>query len=202
VRQILVVNEGFVTAHDAASGLVLWEHPWPNQPDSTPTASQPVPLTGDRVLLSKGYGVGASLVEVARGAAGEWSVRPLWNPPVRRVMKTKFSNVVIRDGFVFGLDDVILSCVELETGRVMWRKRRSPAFGHGQVLLVGDLLLVLSESGELALVEASPKRYRELAQLQVLSPDDVTWNNPALAPPYLLVRNAREAACYRLPLAQ
>jgi outer membrane protein assembly factor BamB len=84
----------------------------------------------------------------------------------------------------------------------MWRNRRSPAFGHGQVLLAGDVLIVLSEQGELALVEVSPERYRELAQLQVLAPVDVTWNNPALSPPFLLIRNAREAACFRLPMRQ
>ena len=117
-------------------------------------------------------------------------------------MKTKFCNVVMRDGFVYGLDDVLLECIEVETGNVRWKKRRSPEFGHGQIMLIGDVILVLSETGELALVEASPQRYRELASMQVLDDANVTWNNPAFAPPYLLVRNAREAACYRLPLKQ
>jgi outer membrane protein assembly factor BamB len=202
VRQIVVINQGFVTAHDVRDGRVLWEHPWPDELDATPTAAQPIPLAGDRLFLSKGYGVGASLIEVTRSADGEWNVRSLWEPPIRPVMKTKFSNIVVRDGYAYGLDDVLLSCVELETGRVMWRNRRSPAFGHGQVLLAGDVLIVLSEQGELALVEVSPERYRELAQLQVLAPVDVTWNNPALSPPFLLIRNAREAACFRLPMRQ
>jgi outer membrane protein assembly factor BamB len=90
--------------------------------------------------------------------------------------------------------------MELETGKVRWKKRRSPEFGHGQIMLIGKVILVLSETGELALVAATPEKYRELARLQVLDNADVTWNNPAFAPPYLLVRNAREAACYRLPL--
>jgi outer membrane protein assembly factor BamB len=59
---------------------------------------------------------------------------------------------------------------------------------------------VLSEFGELTLVEASPEKYHELASMQVLDDSHVTWNNPAFAPPYLLVRNAREAVCYKLPL--
>jgi outer membrane protein assembly factor BamB len=69
-------------------------------------------------------------------------------------------------------------------------------------MLIGEVILVLSESGELALVEASPERYNELASMQVLDDANITWNNPAFAPPYLLVRNGREAACYRLPLKQ
>ncbi len=115
-------------------------------------------------------------------------------------MKTKFSNVVMREGFVYGLDDVLLECIELETGKIQWKKRRNPEFGHGQIMLMGDTILVLSETGELALVEATPEEYRELASMQVLDDAHVTWNNPAFSSPYLLVRNAREAACYELPL--
>jgi outer membrane protein assembly factor BamB len=201
-RQILIVNESFVTAHRAADGKVLWEHPWGRANDQTASASQPIPLSGDRIFLSKGYGVGASLLAVGRGAEGEFDVRPLWSPPVKPVMKTKFCNVVLRDGFVYGLDDVLLECIELESGNVRWKHRRRPAFGHGQIMLIGDLILVLSEFGELALVQATPERYRELASIPVLNDANVTWNNPAFAPPYLLVRNAREAACYRLPLKE
>jgi outer membrane protein assembly factor BamB len=202
VRQIVVINEGYVTGHDAASGEVLWEYIWPSTSDTTPTCSQPVPLPGDRLFLSKGYGIGASLVQIGRDAAGDWQIRPLWSPAIKPVMKTKFSNVVVRGEFMYGLDDVLLSCIEWETGSVEWKKRRSPPFGHGQLLLAGDKLLVLSESGELAMVDASPDPYRERGRIQVLTAGSVTWNNPAFAAPFLLVRNAQEAACYRLPLAQ
>jgi outer membrane protein assembly factor BamB len=199
-RQIVVVNESWVTAHRARDGEVLWERVWPTKDDHSASASQPMPLGDDRILLSKGYGVGASLLKIRRDADGEVKAEPLWNPPIKPVMKTKFCNVVIRDGFVYGLDDVLLECIELDTGKVRWKKRRTPEFGHGQIMLIGDVILVLSETGELALVAASPAEYRELASLQVLDDADVTWNNPAFTPPYLLVRNAREAACYRLPL--
>ncbi len=198
-RQIVVVNESYVTAHRAGDGKVLWEHVWSRANDRDASCSQPVPLPGDRVFLSKGYGVGSSLLAIRRDAAGQLAAEPLWNPPIKRVMKTKFCNVVLRDGFVYGLDDVMLSCIELDTGAVKWKKRRDPSFGHGQIMLIGDVILVLSETGALALVEVSPDRYHELASLQVLDEANVTWNNPAFAPPYLLIRNAREAACYRLP---
>ena len=200
VRQIIVVNQGYVTAHRPTDGTVLWEHPWKNAGDTTPSCSQPVPLSGDRVFLSKGYGGGASLLEIQRDVAGNLAAEPLWKPAVKQVMKTKLCNVVVRDGFVYGLDDVLLECIELATGNVQWKQRRSPPFGHGQILLIGDVILVLSETGELALVEASPEAYHELASAQVLDDSNVTWNNPAFAPPYLLVRNNREAVCYRLPL--
>jgi outer membrane protein assembly factor BamB len=201
-RQIVCVNEHHLTAHRVIDGKVLWEYAWPGERDSTATASQPVPVGNDRLFVSKGYGVGASLVQVGRSADGVWEARPLWDPPVRPVMKTKFNNVVIRDGFIYGLDDVLMECIEMETGRIAWKARRRPSFGHGQLLLIGDVILVLSESGELVLVEASPERFRELAHIQALNPDDVTWNTPAFAPPFLLIRNANEAACYRLPVRE
>jgi outer membrane protein assembly factor BamB len=199
-RQIVMVNESYVTAHRASDGKVLWEHPWGSANDTTGSASQPVPLPGDRLFLSKGYGVGSSLLSIRRNSDEEFAVEPVWKPAIKRVMKTKLCNVVVRDGFAYGLDEVLLECIELETGKVMWKNRRSPEFGHGQIMLIGDVILVLSEFGELALVAATPERYEELASMQVLDDAHVTWNNPAFAPPYLLVRNAREAACYRLPL--
>ncbi len=200
-RQIVVGNQGYVTAHRPSDGEILWEQPWPNPSDGSAWASQPIPLPGDRLLLTKGYGVGTSLLKIARDPFGKLAAQPLWKV-IERVLKTKFSNNVVRDGFVYGLDDVLLECVELETGRVRWKKRRNPEFGHGQIMLIGDVILVLSETGELALVECSPERYNELARMQVLDDSNITWNNPAFAPPYLLVRNAREAVCYRLPLKQ
>jgi hypothetical protein len=199
-RQIVVVNQGWVTGHRASDGEVLWEHPWEDEYDQNASCAQPVPIGNDRLFLSKAYGTGASLLQIERDSDGVFKVEPLWDPAVKRVMKTKFSNVAIRDGFAYGLDDVLLECIELETGKVRWKKRRTPEFGHGQIMLVGDTILVLSETGELALVAASPDEYRELASVQVLDDDDVTWNNPAFAPPCLIVRNAREAACYRLPM--
>ena len=73
-------------------------------------------------------------------------------------------------------------------------------YQHGQILRVRDLLLVLCEPGEVVLVEAGPDRpNRVLGRFPAL--EGTTWNTIALSGPYLLVRNAREAACYRLPLA-
>lgn len=201
-RQIIVVNESWITGHRESDGKVLWQYPWADEQDTSASCPQPVPLEGDRFFLSKGYGVGCSLFTVKRGDDDQFKVTPLWQPPIKKVMKTKFSNVVLRDGYVYGLDDVLLQCMELETGDVKWKKRRQPVFGHGQIMLVGKTILVLSETGELALVEASPDEYRELASMQALDDVNVTWNNPAFAPPYLLVRNNREVVCYKLPLKE
>jgi len=195
VKQILIVNETHVAGHDAETGKLLWEFSWPGQSNGAANTSQPVAISDSRVFISKGYGVGATVFEVHRGADGTWSTEDVWGGP-KRVMKTKFANIVLRDGLAYGLDDGILECLDLEKGKPRWKKGR---FNHGQLLRVGDLLLVQSEEGRLALVEASPEAYRELGSLQVL--EGKCWNNPALAQGrYLLVRNGEQAACYELPL--
>lgn len=191
VPQIVIVNQENVTGHDAATGQVLWQHAWPG---AQPKVSQPVQVADNRVFCSTGYGIGCMLLEVKPDGAGKFTVTDLYggrNPN----MKTKFTNVAIKDGYVYGLDDGTLECLELESGRKKWKEGR---FGHGQVLLVGDELLVLAEDGQMVMLEASPEEYRELGRFQAL--DGKTWNNPALAGPYLLMRNDQEAACYELKL--
>ncbi|HEX4147228.1 MAG TPA: PQQ-binding-like beta-propeller repeat protein [Pirellulales bacterium] len=197
VPTIVIVNESNVTGHDPKTGAVLWEEAWPGSSTTSANNSQAVALDDHRIFLSKGYGAGAKLFEVAADADSEprdWQTRDLWSQPGK--MQTKFTNVVRHDGSIFGLSDVILECIDQETGARRWKKGR---YGYGQILLVGDAILVLSETGELALVAADPKQFTELAKIQAL--EGKTWNNLAFSTPYLLIRNGQEAACYRLPLA-
>ncbi len=202
VRQVLSVDEGFVTSRRADDGKALWEFPWPSGSGSNAASSQPLLLSDDRVFVSKGYGLGSALMHVSRGAESGWQIQPAWRGTrqygEKPVLKTKMGNVVIHNGFVYGLDDIYLQCVELETGKKKWKERRKPKIGHGQIMLIGDVILVLSEQGELILVEASPEDYNELANLQAFPETQITWNNPAFSFPYLLVRNAEEAVCYEL----
>ena len=114
-----------------------------------------------------------------------------------RNLKTKFTNVVVRDSHIFGLDNGILQCIEIETGQSKWKRGR---YGHGQILLVDELMLVQSESGEVVLVEATPQEHHELARLAAFG--ERTWNNPALSGQYLLLRNDREAVCYELAIEE
>jgi outer membrane protein assembly factor BamB len=191
IPQVLVLNRASVAAHDLATGKVLWEEPWPRE---DPSAANPVPVPGDRVLVSSGYGVGCALFQVEPTPEGGLRSRALWRT---KSLKAKFANFVVKDGAIYGLDDGILACVDLSTGERRWKAGRH---GHGQLILVEDLLLVSGEDGAVALVQADPHGHRELTRFQAL--EGKTWNSPALAAPYLLVRNDEEAACYELPLAK
>jgi len=105
---------------------------------------------------------------------------------------------MVRHGrHVYGLDDGVLVCLDPATGQRVWKDGR---YGHGQILLVEDVLLIQTEPGDVVLMEATPERHRELARWPALKAK--TWNNPVLAGDLLLVRNDQEAACYQLPLAK
>ncbi len=193
-RQVLIVNEDTLAGHDLDTGRPLWQHPWPGHTNRDPNVSQAVPVPPNRVFASKGYGSGSILLGLEPAADGAFEANVVWRNA--KVLKTKFANVTVRGGYVYGLSDGILECVELQSGRSQWKRGR---YGHGQILLVGDLLLVLSEDGEMLLLEATPDRPSNvLGRFQAI--EGLTWNNFALYGPYLLVRNADEAACYKLPL--
>jgi outer membrane protein assembly factor BamB len=188
--QILAFNTLEITAHDADTGKVLWQRPWGN---GYPSVAAPVVVSENRVLFTSGYGVGAELLEVQRTENGRFTATPVWQS-IR--MKAKFANPVARDGFLYGLDDGILACLDLKDGSQRWKQGR---YGHGQGLLVGEHYLLMAESGELVLLRPTPEAPNEIARFRVFNAK--TWNPIALAGDLLLVRNDLEAACLRLPLA-
>lgn len=204
VRQVLILNGAGLTGHDAATGKVLWSFPWVTQGDQRVNTTQPIvladygyraggyPAGTDQVFISSGYGMGCGLLQIACSEGG-FTVREIWR---NRNLKSKFSNMVVHGRHLYGFDDGILACLDLADGSRCWKGGR---YGHGQLVLVDDLLLIQAESGEVVLVEPSPEKLVELGRLPALS--SKTWNHLAVAGNILLVRNDLEAACYELPLA-
>jgi len=192
IRQIVIFNSSSVSAHDPATGSNLWSYP---RPSGNPNVSLPVVLPGSRLLVSTGYGVGSELLQIRKADSGDrLGAYRIWKS-IR--LKAKFTDVIYLGGFLYGLDDGIMVCLDAATGEQKWKEGR---YGHGQEILAGDLLLVSAESGEMILLDPNPQASRELTRFSALS--GKTWNPPALASRYLLVRNDKEAACYRLPLAK
>ena len=188
-EQILMVNGHSVTGHDPHNGEIRWEYAWPGE---FAKATQPLVVETNRIFIAAGYGVGCVMLKIERSATGGFSAVALWK---NRNLKPKFTNLVRRGHYVYGLDDGVLTCVNLEQGNREWKEGR---YGHGQILLVDDLLLVQAESGAVMLVEIGPEKPQERARFPALQ--GKTWNNPVLLRDLLLVRNDHEAACYRLPL--
>ena len=188
--QIVIFNHDAVAGHALADGRPLWKYPWTH---AAQHVSDPRIVAGDQFVVSTGYGAGADRVQLSRDAQGEWKTMRLWHS---QRLKSKFASLIFRDGFIYGLDDGRLTCIDLAGGEPRWKGDR---VGHGQLLLVGDLLVVTAENGEVRLVEARPDAVNEVGRFAAL--EGKMWNPPALAPPFLIVRTEHEAACYRLPLA-
>ena len=170
-------------------GDLLWEYPW--HIAAVPNVAQPVVVGPDRLFLSASYGKGAAVIELT-GAQPPLTAETVWS---NNRMKNRFSSSVLHNGYIYGLDESILACVDAATGELQWKGGR---YGYGQLLLVGDHLIVLTERGELALVRATPEGHEEIARSSAI--DGKTWNVPALADGRLLVRNAREMAGFDLSL--
>ena len=191
VRQVLIVNESSVAGHDLQTGEELWSFPFKGNSNGDATASQAVPLPNDRVLVSKGYGGGAAVYQIEM-SAGQWRANEQWRNA--GVLKTKFTNAVIVDGNAYALSDGILEGVDWSTGKRLWKKGR---YGHGQILLVGDKLLLMAE---LHLLNIGPRGAVELGEVPAIS--GKSWNTISMYGRFVLVRNADEAACFRLPIAE
>lgn len=191
VKQVLCVNEDNVSAHDLKTGKELWSYDWPGHSSSDANSSQVLPMFPHHFFLSKAYGGGATVVQLDR-QGDTWTAEPIWHN--KSVLKTKFTNVARIGTSFFGLSDGVLECVDSMTGKREWKKGH---YGQGQILGVGELLLVQAESGEVILLEANSEKHIELGRLAAI--EGVTWNNLCLHGYLLLVRNATEAACYELP---
>lgn len=189
LSQIVMIGADQAISLATDGSRTYWRHPWATM--NGINAAQPLQVAENRLFISSGYGQGAAVLEIAAHAeADAATVTELWS---NNRMKNTFSTSVFHDGYVYGLDEGILACVDPATGDRMWKGGR---YGHGQLLLASGHLLITTERGRLVLVRATPESHQETASLPAVS--GRTWNNPAIARGILLVRNDREAVAYDL----
>jgi outer membrane protein assembly factor BamB len=192
VPQILLLSNSGATSVDPADGTLLWEHPWPGI-----GIMQPALTAEGGVLISMvdsgASPIGTRRIAVAHGPDG-WTAEERWTS-IR--LKPSFSPSVVHEGHAFGFDGRLLVCIDVEDGERKWKGGR---YGSGQLVLLPDqdLLLVVSEQGELALVRAAPDQFTELARFPAI--EGKTWNQPVLVGDVLLARNGQEMVAFRLSL--
>ncbi|MCD0460105.1 outer membrane protein assembly factor BamB family protein [Roseiconus lacunae] len=193
-RHVVSVNEKTVSGHRLTDGKTLWSFDWPGSTNTGATCASALPVPGGRVLVGKGYGGGSALVQVHRSDNG-WSTEDVWRS--NRVLKTKFTHANVRDQVAFGISNGSLQAVDLTEPSVFWTQPRRQRSEEGHSILVDDVLVVQDEQGDLVFVNASLADYEELLRLDALN--SKTWNIPTVAGRYVLVRNDRQAICYRMP---
>jgi outer membrane protein assembly factor BamB len=183
---LLLTGTGLVSI--SADGKQIWNYEWASN-----SIVQPA-LGADGEVLITSQENGTRSIAVGRSGSG-WTVKERWTS---NGLKPYFNDFVVHKGYAFGFDNRILSCIDLKDGQRKWKGGR---YGNGQLVLLPeqDLLLVLSEEGELVLVGATPDQFSEVAKVSGLQ--GKTWNHPALVGDLLLVRNGQEMAAFRLSRA-
>jgi outer membrane protein assembly factor BamB len=194
VAQVVLLNGPGVIGVAPSDGTVLWKHDWPGD-----SIVQPAIVDGGDLLIGSGSGLasrtGMARINVAH-ADGGWIVKERW---MTTGLKPYFNDFVVHQGHAYGFDGGILASIDVADGTRKWKGGR---YGHGQLMLLPEqnLLLVLSEDGELALVSATPDKFTEIGRAPAI--EGKTWNHPVLAGDVLLVRNGEEMAAFRLNLAR
>jgi outer membrane protein assembly factor BamB len=156
---------------------------------------QPAITADGSVLIGTGFDIGVRRIAVSFDSGG-WTTEERWTS---KRLKPYYNDFVVHREHVYGFDGRILACLDLASGERKWKGGR---YGNGQLVLLPDqdLLLVLSERGEVALVEADPAGFSELARMSAIA--GKTWNHPVLVDDVLYVRNGEEMAALRLPIAE
>jgi len=194
VRQLVLLSDHGASGIAPDDGEVLWSHEWPVKGGAR--VVQPAILEGRDVLIGTGFGMGLRRIEVSQSASGPWQIEEGWTTSD---LDPYYNDFVVHEGHAYGFDGRILAGVNLDTGERAWKGGR---YGNGQLVLLPeqDLLLVLSDRGDVALVGAEPGGFTEIARMPAI--EGKTWNHPVIADGVLYVRNSEEMAAFRLSLIE
>ena len=192
-KTVLIFNGDGLTSHRLDTGEEIFHFPWVSNPDEQNNVCQPICFAREngnsQIFISSGYGKGSALLEFD---VRTQTLNLAWKS---KRLKSKFASAVRLGNYVYGLDEGILTCISLATGDRIWKDGR---YGHGQLIRLGETLVIQAERGYLAFVDATPAGFREKYTVDAL--DSRTWNHPALAGEFLLVRNDRQACCFKLSI--
>jgi len=193
VSQVVILSAPGAVSVNPADGKLLWEYRWEGGAIVQPAITSEGDILINGMAATGGVGTRRLLI---KHAGTEWTPEERWTS---NGLKPYFNDLVVHEGHAYGFDGAILSSIDLADGKRKWKGGR---YGNGQMLLLAeqDLLLVLSEDGELALVSATPDQYREIARMPALNAK--TWNHPVVVGNVLLIRNGEEMAAFRLPAAE
>jgi outer membrane protein assembly factor BamB len=189
VKQVVFLNGKGVISVTPTDGKLLWDHEWP----PGVRIVQPALISEGEFLIGGGDMNGIRRIAVTH-SSDEWAVTEQWTS---KRLKPYFNDFVIHKDYVYGFHGNRIVCIDIEKGNRQWRGDK---YGYGQLILLADqdLLLLISEQGELALAQISPAEFKEIARIKAL--EGKTWNHPVLVEDILLLRNSQEMVAYRLTL--
>jgi outer membrane protein assembly factor BamB len=189
-RQLVFVTRSNILGV-SFTGELLWRRPLTGVRDLEVAIAMPVKVPPDRVFVSHRADGGSILLRPV-WAGDHFEVEEIWES---RFLVNQWSSTVFLDGYLYGFHNATLKCVSVEDGRHTWRKR---GLGRGSLIAAGDKLLVLSDRGELVLLDATPEAYRERGRFKALG-SGKTWTTPTLVGNRVYLRDHKEMVCLELP---
>jgi len=186
IEQVVLMNDLGAISVAPENGTLLWEYPWPY----TDRIMQPARTDDGDIVLSTGGGKGMRRLKVSNGSSG-WNIEERLSAVQ---LKSLFNDFVIHKDLAFGYSGPFVECVDIVEGGRKWKSGR---YG-GQLILLADqdLIVVLTEKGELALIKATSDKFTELARMPAI--EGKTWNHPVVVGNILLVRNSLEMVAFKL----
>ncbi len=186
VRTIMAFTGTAGVGVRATDGRLMWRHG--GAANNTANITTPVYANG-KVFFTSAYGTGGALLQLQ--AKGETvTAQEIY---FTRNMQNHHGGVVLVDRWLYGFNNSILTCMEFETGKVVWRDR---SVGKGSVAYADGHLYVLSEDNVVGLVEASPEGYREKGRFTIADQGWPTWAHPVVSGGRLYVRNQNVLTSY------
>jgi outer membrane protein assembly factor BamB len=191
---VYCANNGVVGV-SAKDGAILWETP--DWKISLATVPSPVILDGGRIFLSGGYNAGSLMLEL-RDEGARLAAQTAFKLEPEIFGATQHTPIAY-DGHLYGVRaDGRFVCLSLD-GKVIWASDGAQSFGLGSFLIGGGLIFALNDSGKLSLIEASPSKFTQLAQAQVLNGRE-SWAPMALAGGRLLARDLTRMVCLEVAM--
>jgi outer membrane protein assembly factor BamB len=162
-----------VVVLDANNGQTIASYEW----TTSYGVNAATPIVDDsHIFISSGYGTGCALLRVA----GERLTR-VWQS---KGMRNQFASCVVVDGYLYGFDDRVLKCLELNSGKEQWKQRGT---GMGGIMAAGDKLIIMTEDGKLIIAEASPRGFNPISETDAVR--GRCWVMPVLANGRVLCRS-------------
>ena len=177
---ICIFGKDSVMGIEAETGIVLWSYPWKTKYDVN--AADPI-ISGNEVFITSGYNHGCALLKL-----NGHKPQLLWE---NKNMRSQMSGPVLINGFLYGIDDKQLVCLDWKTGEQKWAEK---APKKGSLSAASDKLIVIGERGELFIVQASPDDFRKISSAQVFDNKYLCWTMPVLVDGRIYVRNAKKNA--------
>jgi outer membrane protein assembly factor BamB len=202
-RWCFVLARGGLLAFEPASGKIDFHYPWRAASFESANASNPI-VIGDQVFISETYGPGAALLKVRPGG---YDV--VWNDEkkAKKSMQCHWMTPIHHDGYVYGCSgrhdsNAELRCIELATGKVMWRV---PRLTRTSLLMVDGHFICLSEEGAVHLLKVNPQKYDVVSEWDVIDPQTKQallkppcWSAPILSHGLLYLRGDDHLVCAEL----